>query len=119
VHDRLFCVCHITLMIVTDAKTGRQVASRPIGAYLDAVAFDPAMNLAFSSNGDSANVIVVNAGAVDRFMTVDTVATERGAHPIALDVLTHRDVVPALVAAKFQVPALTPALEPPPGIGNR
>jgi YVTN family beta-propeller protein len=107
-HERLFSVCHNQLMIVTDARTGRQVATVPIGAHVDAAAYDPTMKLAFSSNGDSGNVTVVSERTADQFVAVDTVATARGSKTMALDEANHRLFVPALIAGKLQVLVLTP-----------
>jgi hypothetical protein len=104
-------------MIVTDAKTGRQVAAVPIGAHVDAVAFDPASDLAFSSNGDSANVTVVSESTPDLFRRIDTVATEHGSKTMALDAVSHRLFVPALIAGSLQILVLTPAPEPAAGKG--
>ena len=38
---RLFSACHNEKLVVTDSKTGRQVAVLPIGQGVDGAAFDP------------------------------------------------------------------------------
>ena len=51
-HHRLFLGCENHLMLMMDNKTGKVVASVPIGSGVDANAFDGQTQLAFSSNGE-------------------------------------------------------------------
>ena len=51
-HQRLFIGCHNKLMEMIDLASGKVAASVPIGDGVDANAFDPATQLAFSSNGE-------------------------------------------------------------------
>ncbi|WP_175108562.1 YncE family protein, partial [Pararobbsia alpina] len=50
-NERLFTVCANQHMMVVNAVSGHAVADLPIGGHPDAAAFDPALKLAFSSNG--------------------------------------------------------------------
>ena len=57
-HGRLFIGCHNKVMEMIDTKTGKVVGSVPIGSGVDANAFDPGTQLAFSSNGDGILVTI-------------------------------------------------------------
>jgi DNA-binding beta-propeller fold protein YncE len=105
-HHRLFIGCHNRLMAVLDSADGRVVATLPIDAGVDANAFDPGTQLAFSSNG-AGTVTVVHEDAPDRFTVVQSLATMRGARTMALDPVTHAIY---LADAKFE-----PLPEPQPG----
>ncbi|MGZ5618837.1 MAG: YncE family protein [Usitatibacter sp.] len=92
--DRLFSVCHNKKMIVVDGKSGDVIQELPIGSEVDGAAFDPELNLAFSSNGDG-TVTIVKSSESGRFAVVDTVGTQKSARTIALDSTTHRIYLPA------------------------
>jgi DNA-binding beta-propeller fold protein YncE len=87
-HHRLFAGCHNRLMAVIDSTDGRVVATVPIEPGVDANAFDPGTQLAFSSNG-AGTVTVVREETAERFTVVQTLATRRGARTMALDPGTH------------------------------
>ncbi len=109
-HRRLFSGCHNKMMAVMDADTGRVVATVPIGAGVDANAFDPEPGLAFSSNGDG-TLTVVHEDSPDKYTVVENVPTEKGARTMALDPKTHRIY---LVTAKFGPAPAATAAEPHP-----
>jgi DNA-binding beta-propeller fold protein YncE len=88
-HDRLFAGCSNSLLAVVDAASGRVVATVPIGQGVDGVAFDPATQLVFSTNGEG-TVSVIHEDTPDSYTVVATVPTERGARTIALDERTHK-----------------------------
>jgi DNA-binding beta-propeller fold protein YncE len=88
-HHRLFSGCGNKVMAISDATAGKLITTVPIGAYVDAAAFDPGTQLAFSSNGDG-TLTVVHEDGPDKFRVVANVATRRGARTMALDPLTHR-----------------------------
>jgi DNA-binding beta-propeller fold protein YncE len=97
VHRRLFSVCDAKVMAVTDAATGRHVASLAIGEHPDAAAFDPGLGLVFSSNGDGSLTIIREDNA-DHYRVVATLATQKSARTLALDAKSHRVY---LAAAEF------------------
>jgi YVTN family beta-propeller protein len=104
-HGRIFAGCSNERMAVVDTKSGRVVATPPIGAGVDGTAFDPATQLAFASNGEG-TLTVVHEDAPDRYTVVGTVPTQRGARTLALDERTHRVYT---VTAQFgPPPAATP-----------
>lgn len=102
-HRRLFAGCGNKVMAVIDADAGKVVATLPIGAGVDATAFDPVTGLAFASNGDG-SLTVVREESADKFTVVQTVPTQKGARTLALDPASHRVY---LVTADFdeQAPA--------------
>jgi hypothetical protein len=92
-------------MIVIDANSGKVITDLPIGSGVDAAAFDPDTNLAFSSNGEG-TLTVVHEDSADKFSVVENVTTQRGARTMALDAKTHNVF---LVTAQYgPPPAPTP-----------
>src|SRR2546429_536176 len=89
VHHRLFVGCGNKLMAMLDSDTGKVVAKVPIGAGVDACAFDDATQLAFASCGDG-TIMIAKEEALDKLAVVQTLTTERGARTMALDPATHR-----------------------------
>ena len=87
-HHRLFSGCHNKMMAVTDADTGKVIATPAIGQGVDANAFDPEQELAFSSNGDG-TLTVVHEDSPDKFSVVDNATTEKFARTMALDTNNH------------------------------
>lgn len=86
---RLFSVCDNKLMAVTDADSGRQVATVAIGDGPDAARFDPATRLVYSSNHDG-TLTIVHEDDANHFRVVANVPTQFGARTMALDPATHR-----------------------------
>lgn len=82
---RLFSVCDKQVMAVTDAQDGHHVASVPIGDGPDAVGYDPARHLVFSSNGESGTLTVVHQDDADHYRVLGNVPTQRSARTLALD----------------------------------
>jgi DNA-binding beta-propeller fold protein YncE len=98
---RLFSVCDEKVMAVTDADTGKVVATPAICDGPDAAAFDPATSLAFASCGDG-NLTVIHEDSPDKFTVVENVPTKRSARTMGLDLKTHNIFLPA---ADFDPPA--------------
>ncbi len=107
-HHRLFLGCRNRLMVVMDSTSGKVVATVSIGLGVDANAFDPGTQLAFSSNGEG-TVTIAHEETPDKFTVVQTLTAERGARTMALDPKTHRIY---LSSAKFE-PMPTPAAGAP------
>jgi len=104
-HNFLFSGCGDKLMMIVDASTGKVVSSLPIGAGVDATAYDPGTHFAFSSNGEG-TVTVVQEDSAGKFTVLDNVSTQRGSRTMALDEKTHKIY---LSAATFgPAPAATP-----------
>jgi len=83
-HRRLFSVCQNRNMAVTDADSGRPVASVPIGDGPDGAAFDPQRQLVFSSNGGSGTLTVVHEDSADRYSVLANAPTQKSARTMAL-----------------------------------
>ena len=109
-HRRLFAGCDNQLMTVMDADSGKVIATLPIGRGVDANAFDPGTQLAFSSNGDG-TLTVVHEDSPEKFTVLENVPTQRGARTMALDLKTHHVF---LVTAGFGPPPAPTAERPHP-----
>ena len=89
-HHRLFSGCRESkTLVVVDSENGKVIASLPIGAGVDAVAFDPDTQNAFSSNGDG-TVTIVHEDDPATFKVTQTLETASGARTCTLDTKTHR-----------------------------
>lgn len=92
---RLFVGCN-KLLVMLDSTTGKVIATTPIGAGVDACAFDDADQLIFASCADGTTTIAKVES--DKMKLVQTLPTERGARTMALDPVTRRIY---LATAKF------------------
>jgi hypothetical protein len=95
-------------MAVVDYSAGKVLGLASIGDGPDAAGFDGQHKLAFSSNGGSGTLSVVDT-TKPAFPTVQTVKTERGARTMTLDASTGRIY---LVTAQFG-PAPAPTADRP------
>ena len=86
---RLIVGCGNKLMAVMDEKTGKIITTIPVGEGVDASGFDPATQLAFTSNGEG-TLSVIRENADGTFTSVATIPTQRGARTMMLDEKTHR-----------------------------
>ena len=89
-NQRAFSVCRENKgMSVIDVKSGKVVATVPIGAGVDAVAYDPETKLIFCSNGDATTTIIKQESA-DKYSVIQTLQTQTRAKTLALDPKTHK-----------------------------
>jgi len=72
-----------------DVLNGKVVATVPIGAGVDAVAYDAETKLVFCSNGDATTTIIKQESA-DKYTVIQTLATQTRAKTMALDTKTHK-----------------------------
>jgi DNA-binding beta-propeller fold protein YncE len=107
IHGRLFVGCRPDnrrmrfasgpspdrIMQVMDTTNGRVVATVPIGGNPDEAAFDPALGLAFSANGEG-SITVIKQDSPNKYRVLQTVTTEPGAARLAVDLKTHKLFVP-------------------------
>jgi YVTN family beta-propeller protein len=107
---RLFSVCDDGKMAIVDYTSGRVLGLASIGDGPDAAAFDTKRKLAFSSNGGSGTLSVVDTSKPG-FPTVQTVTTAKGARTMTLDARTGRIY---LVTAQFGPPPAPTADRPHP-----
>jgi DNA-binding beta-propeller fold protein YncE len=94
-HHRLFMGCDNKKMVMMDNTTGKVLASVPIGAGVDANAFDPGTQLAFSSNGEEGTTTIAKELAPAKLTVIQTLKTVVGARTMALDPQTHNIYLPA------------------------
>jgi DNA-binding beta-propeller fold protein YncE len=97
-HHRLFLGCGNKMMVMIDSENGKVIANVPIGGGVDANAFDPGTQLAFSSNGEG-NVTIAHEDSPDTLSVVQTLETERGARTMTIDPQTHKIYLPS---AKYE-----------------
>jgi DNA-binding beta-propeller fold protein YncE len=110
VHRRGFSTCGNETLAITNLDTGAAVASLSIGRGVDGAAFDPDSQTIFSSNGEG-TLSIVRELTPDRYLTSQTLVTQRGARTITLDPTTHRLYLPT---AQLAPPAAASAESPHP-----
>ncbi|MGI4751191.1 MAG: YncE family protein [Janthinobacterium lividum] len=89
-NHRLFTVCRENKgLTVLDETTGKVITTVPIGAGVDAVAYDPETKLVFASNGDGTTTIIQQKTA-DSYDVLQTLETQNRAKTMALDTKTHK-----------------------------
>ena len=101
-HHRLFIGCNNKLMEMIDSTSGKVVGSVPIGDGVDANAFDPGAQLAFSSCGEG-SVIIAHEDSPAKLTIVQTLKTQNGARTMALDTKTHKIYLAVGTGASFKI----------------
>jgi len=101
-HGLLFVGCRSKVMAVMDTHTGKVVTTLPIGAGVDAVAFDESNGTIFNSNGDG-TMTVIHQDATDKYSVVENAETERYAKTLTFDPKTHKIFLS--VAKRGEAPA--------------
>lgn len=91
---RVFSVCENKLMIVTDADTGKQIATVPVGVEPDAVVYDVQRKLLFSSNCDG-TLTIVQQESPDKYRVIQNLVTEKEARTMALDPVSQKIFLPS------------------------
>ena len=86
--NRLFSGCANEKLVVTDSRTGKQIAVLPTGKGTDGTVFDPATNNIITSNGVG-TLTVIHEDAPNKYTVVANVLTARGARTLALDPKSH------------------------------
>ncbi|MEJ7665197.1 MAG: YncE family protein [Hymenobacter sp.] len=86
---RLFSACHNEKLVVTDSRTGKQIAVLPIGQGVDGAAFDPSTGNVITSNGAAGTFTVIHQDSPTAYRVVATIPTQRGARTIAISPTTH------------------------------
>src|SRR5258708_4054321 len=91
---RIFVGCRSKSFLVLDADTGKILATYPIGERNDAAKFDPALKLAFASNGDG-TMAVLHEDSADKSTLVEIAKTEFDARTMASYPKTHPLFLPS------------------------
>ena len=94
-HHRLFLGCDNKKMVMMDTTTGKVITTVPIGAGVDANAFDPGTRYAFSSNGEDGNTTIAMESGQDKLTVVQVLKTVVGARTMTLNPKTHDIYIPA------------------------
>ncbi len=93
VNHRGFSTCGNRNLAVTNLDTGASVASIAIGEGVDGAEFDAATGNVLTANGEG-DITVVHVDGADKFRTLQTLKTQRGARTITQDPATHRFYLP-------------------------
>jgi YVTN family beta-propeller protein len=92
-NNRLFSVCDNKIMVVSDAATGKVIATVPIGEECDGVSYDPQKKRIFASNGEGIMTVIQQESA-DKYSVVENFPTKKGARTITVDGNTHKIYLP-------------------------
>jgi len=83
--QRLFTACRENKgMSVVDINSGKVITTVPIGAGVDAVAYNASSGLVICSNGDG-KATIIKQESPDQYSVVQTLATQQRAKTFALD----------------------------------
>jgi len=99
---RVFSVCQNNTMVVTDAKTGAQVATVAIGGHPDAAIYDADTATVYSSNGEG-NLSIIKQIDADHYAPAVTVKTLKGARTMAMDKISKTIYLPAIIDEQFTI----------------
>ncbi|MDR3684303.1 MAG: hypothetical protein P4L11_11300 [Geothrix sp.] len=112
--NRLFSVGGNKLAAVVDAASGKVIATLPIGAGTDGIAFDPGTGCAYASNGEGTITVIRPTGATT-YEVAATIRTRPGARTIVANPRTHRLYLPTaefLPVPKDAKPGTRPVMIP-------
>ncbi|MCX6304432.1 MAG: YncE family protein [Bacteroidetes bacterium] len=94
-NNRLFSACsESNQVVVMDAKSGRIVASLPMGEGCDGLLFIPDEHKVVSSNGEG-SITVIRQNGPDNCLVIQALATRKGARTITYDETTNRMYLPS------------------------
>ncbi|WP_316633370.1 YncE family protein [uncultured Flavobacterium sp.] len=102
-NNRLFSVCGNSILVITNADTGKVITTLPIGEGSDGVFFDANRKLIFSSNG-SGTVTVIKQKDKDHYDVLQTVPTVKGARTITMSKATGTLYLPTASFGKVPAP---------------
>jgi len=100
-NNRLFAGCSDTSVVI-DSRSGKIVATIPVGKGVDAAALDPGMHLLFAPGGGDSSMTVIRQDSPDKYTVLGSLTTRRGSRTMAIDPTTHRLYV---AFARFGPPA--------------
>jgi len=113
--NRIFVGCGKTSLVV-DGSSGKIVAQITNGDGVDGIAWDQSQKLLYIPSGADGNVTVVHEDSPDKYTTVATVTTMKGARTISVDPKTHTAYV--FTPEYGPAPAPAPGSPPPTGRGR-
>jgi DNA-binding beta-propeller fold protein YncE len=93
-HDRLFIGCRNQTLLVVDSLSGKNVATLPIGKWVDATVYDPVRRRVFACCADG-TLTVVRQDSADSYTIEEVVQTELGVRTMAFDSATNTIYAPS------------------------
>ncbi len=84
---RLFCACDDGKLVTLAAATGKILNITELSGKPDVIFFNPGMNHLYLAIGDPGVIDVIDT---DKYMKLESIATEKGTHTLALDPRTHK-----------------------------
>ena len=109
--NRLFAGCGNKLLIVLDATNGKLIEKLNIGDGCDGVAFDGETKTVFASNGEG-SLSVISERSANKYETIVTMPTHKGARTITVDPLTHLVYLPTADFEAGDAPNARPKMIP-------
>jgi DNA-binding beta-propeller fold protein YncE len=97
-NHHLFIGCRNQRLVMMDATNGKILSTLPMGAGVDACAYDPHIHLVFASCGDGTTTIARLNEDQTKLTLLQTLSTEPGARTMAVDPVEHNLY---LATAKF------------------
>ncbi len=82
VRGRLFCACDAGRLLVLNRTTGELLADRPLSGAPDVIFYNPLLEHLYVAIGDPGVIDVFETQSMEK---LETRATEKGAHTIAMD----------------------------------
>jgi DNA-binding beta-propeller fold protein YncE len=92
--NRLFIGCRNQTLLVVDSLSGKNVATLPIGKWVDATVYDPVRRRVFACCGDG-TLTVVRQDSAESYTVDQVVQTELGVRTMAFDSATNTIYAPA------------------------
>jgi DNA-binding beta-propeller fold protein YncE len=92
--NRLFIGCRNQTLLVVDSLSGKDVATLPIGKWVDATVYDPVRRRVFACCGDG-TLTVVRQDSADSYTVDQVVQTELGVRTMAFDSATNTIYAPS------------------------
>ena len=106
---RIFSVCANGRLVVTDAATGKTVASLAVGKGPDAAVYDAARHRVFASGGEDGTLSVVAQQDANHYALVQTLPTLKQARTMTLDPASGRIFLPTPAQGDFKVIVVSPS----------
>ena len=93
-HNRLFVGCRNQTLLVIDSRSGKIVATLPIGKWVDATVYDPVHQRVFACCGDG-TLTVARQDSADSYTVGEVIHTELGSRSMAFDSASNTIYVPS------------------------
>ena len=108
--DLILSACHNEIARLTDARSGREVASLPIGKRPDSAFYDEKHRLGYVPCGDGTLTVIDFSGSAPK--VAEVVATKPGARTGAVDPVTGLSYLPTAELGPPEKPGGRPSIVP-------